>query len=406
MPFLFVLYIIAYIDRINVGFAGLQMTKELHFTDAVFGLGSGIFFAGYAIFGIPGAVLVEKWSARKAIAATMVVWGFVASASGFIQNEPQFYTMRLILGITEAGFFPGVIAFLSRWYRPRDRAKAVAMFMTAIPVSQFLAAPLSAALLRVSWLHLAGWRWLLILEGGPAIIAGIVSFFYLTDRPEDAAWLPAEERDWLTSEIARDHAAKPPRARFSVASALFHRDILILCVAYFGGTVGTYGLSLWMPKMIQRLGNLSVVQTSLLSAIPALVGIPAMLISGWLSDRSGERRWHCAVPRFTAGVAFVILALVPMGIPASLAFLGIATAGLLAGHPPLWAIPSSFLGAAAAAGGIGLINASGNLGGFAGPYMLGWFSQHTGAFLGGMLFMAAGAFSSAGAVLFVRKSPV
>jgi ACS family tartrate transporter-like MFS transporter len=404
MPFLFFLYIIAYIDRINVGFAGLQMTSELHFTDAVFGLGSGIFFAGYALFGIPGAVLVENWSARKAIAATMVVWGFVASASGFIQNAPQFYAMRLILGITEAGFFPGVIAFLGRWYLPRDRAKAIAMFMTAIPVSQFLAAPLSAILLKVTWLHLQGWRWLLILEGGPAIIAGIVSLFYLTDRPEDAGWLPAEEREWLTSEITREHAAKPARARLSVAAALFHRDILILCIAYFGGTVGTYGLGLWMPKMIQRLGHLGAVETSLLSAIPALVGIPAMLISGWLSDRSGERRWHCAVPRFTAGIAFVILAFVPMGIPASLALLGIASAGLLAGHPPLWAIPSSFLGAAAAAGGIGLINASGNLGGFTGPYVLGWFSQHTGAFLGGMLFMAAGGFSSAIAVLFVRKA--
>jgi ACS family tartrate transporter-like MFS transporter len=404
MPFLFFLYIIAYIDRINVGFAGLQMTSELHFTDSVFGLGSGIFFAGYAIFGIPGAVLVEKWSARKAIATTMVVWGIVAVASGFIQTASQFYSMRLILGITEAGFFPGVLAYLSRWYRARDRAKAVAMFMTAIPVSQFLAAPLSALLIHVTWFGLSGWRWLLILEGVPAVLAGIVSLYYLCDHPTLASWLRPEQRDWLTAEIAREQAAKPAQAKLNIAAALRNRDILILCAAYFGGTMGTYGLSLWMPKMIQRLGHLSSVETSLLSAIPALIGVPAMLISGYLSDRSGERRWHCAIPRFTAGLAFVVLALVPMGVPASLVLLGIATAGLLAGHPPLWAIPSTFLGAAAAAGGIGLINASGNLGGFAGPYMLGWFSQHTGAFLGGMLGMAAGAFSSAGFVLLVRKT--
>ena len=404
MPFLFFLYIIAYIDRINVGFAGLEMTKELHFTDAVFGLGSGIFFAGYAVFGIPGAVLVEKWSARKLIAATMVIWGFVAMLSGFIQDAPQFYTMRLVLGVTEAGFFPGVIAYLGRWYRTRDRAKAVAMFMTAIPVSQFLAAPLSAALLRVHWMGLGGWRWLLILEGVPAVLAGIVSLKYLTDTPAEAAWLPEEEREWLAEEIAREQAAKPAQAKISIAAALRHRDILLLCIAYFGGTMGTYGLSLWTPKMIQRLGHLSSVETSLLSAIPALVGVPAMLLAGLLSDRSGERRWHCAVPRFVAGLAFVALALIPMSVPVSIALLGVATAGLLAGHPPLWAIPSTFLGAAAAAGGIGLINASGNLGGFVGPYLLGWFSQHTGAFTGGMLGMALGAFGSSTFVLLVRKS--
>jgi MFS transporter, ACS family, tartrate transporter len=230
-----------------------------------------------------------------------------------------------------------------------------------------------------------------------------LSLRYLTDTPGEAQWLPVEEREWLAAEMAREQGAKSQQAKISIGAALRHRDILLLCLAYFGGTMGTYGLSLWTPKMIQRLGDLSSVQTALLSAIPALIAVPAMLLAGVLSDRSGERRWHCAVPRFIAGLAFVTLALVPMSVPVSIALLGVATAGLTAGYPSLWAIPSTFLGPAAAAGGIGLINASGNLGGFVGPYLLGWFSQHTGAFTGGMLGMAAGAFCSSTFVLLVRK---
>src|SRR5579864_3538059 len=209
MPFLFFLYIIAYIDRINISFAGLQMTGDLHFSDAVFGFGSGVFFAGYVLLGIPGAILVEKWSARKIIAATMLVWGFVASATGLIQTQSQFYAMRFALGVTEAGFFPGLITYLGHWYCPRDRAKAVAMFMAAIPVSKTIASPISAALLQVHWLNLAGWRWLLILEGAPALVFGLVTLKYLTDRPSQAQWLPAEERNWLNEELAAagSHAA-------------------------------------------------------------------------------------------------------------------------------------------------------------------------------------------------------
>ena len=197
MPFLFLLYIVAYIDRINISFAGLQMTEELGFSDAVFGFGSGIFFIGYVLLGIPGALLVEKWSARKAIATTMLIWGLVASATGLIHTRPEFYFMRFALGVTEAGFFPGVITYLGHWYRKEDRAKAVAMFMAAIPVSKLIAAPLSAALIKADWLGLAGWRWLLILEGAPALILGIVTLLYLTDRPRQAKWLSPEERDLL-----------------------------------------------------------------------------------------------------------------------------------------------------------------------------------------------------------------
>ena len=399
MPFLFVLYIIAYIDRINVSFAGLQMTADLHFSDAVFGLGSGIFFVGYVLLGIPGALLVEKWSARKVIAATMLVWGFVASATGFIQTAHQFYAMRFALGVTEAGFFPGLITYLGHWYRPRDRAKAVALFMAAIPVAKTIAAPISAALLQLHWLGLAGWRWLFIIEGVPAVIFAVITWLYLTDRPRQARWLAPEERDWLAAELDAAGRAATPARSLSLASAL---NILLLCGAYFGGTIGDYGLGLWLPIMLQRLGHLTAVRTALLSAIPAVISIPAMLAGGWSSDRTGERRWHAAIPRWTAAAALAALALIPAGVPLALVFFTIATCGIMAAYGAIWAMPTSFLGPAAAAAGIGIINSFGNLGGFAGPAVIGWFSKQTGSFLGGTWFMIAGLIFSGLCALLVR----
>ena len=402
MPFLFVLYIIAYIDRINVSFAGLQMTGELGFSDAVFGLGSGIFFLGYVLLGIPGAIVVEKWSARKAIAVTMLVWGCVASSTGFIHTAHEFYAMRFALGVTEAGFFPGLITYLCHWYRPQDRAKAVALFMAAIPVSKTIAAPISAALLEVHWLGLAGWRWLLILEGVPALVFGVITWMYLTDRPRQAHWLPTEEREWLTAELDAASRAAAPAKPISLFSAMRHRDILLLCGAYFGGTIGDYGLGLWLPIMLQRLGHLTAFRTALLSAIPAIISIPAMLIGGWHSDRTGERRWHAAIPRWIAAAALAGIALQTANVPLALVFFTIAGCGIMAAYGAIWAMPTSFLSAAAAAAGIGMINSFGNLGGFAGPYVIGWFSKETGSFLGGTCFMIAGLIFSGICALLVR----
>jgi ACS family tartrate transporter-like MFS transporter len=401
MPYLFLLYVVAYIDRINISFAGLQMTGELHFNDAVFGLGSGIFFIGYLLLGIPGAMLVEKWSARKAIAVTMLVWGAVASATGFIQTETQFYSMRFLLGVTEAGFFPGVITYLGHWYRAEDRAKAVAMFMAAIPVSSVIAAPVSAALIKVGWLGLSGWRWLLILEGAPAVICGIVSLLYLTDRPRQARWLNPDEREWLQSELDRENALKTGSSKGSLFNT--SRDVLLLSMAYFGGTAGQYGLGLWLPKILQRVGNLTAVHTALLTAIPAVVSVPAMLINGWHSDKTGERRWHAAIARILAGVALAAVPLAMTNVSLALILFSIASAGIVAAYAPLWAIPSSFLGSAAAAASIGVINSFGNLGGFAGPYLIGWFSSKTGEYVGGLLSVALLLISSGVFVLLVRS---
>lgn len=402
MPFLFLLYVVAYIDRINISFAGLQMTGELGFSDKVFGLGSGIFFFGYTALGIPGALLVERWSARRVMAMTLVVWGAVASMTGLIHTATQFYTMRVLLGVTEAGFFPGVITYLGHWYRAADRAKAVAMFMIAIPAAQVVASPVSAMLLRVHWLGLGGWRWLLLFEGAPAIACGIASWFYLTDRPRQARWLEKEERDSLEADLAREREQAAATTPVSPWRALWHRDVLLCAGSYFGGTAANYGLSLWLPKMLQRLEGLSTLETTLLSAIPALVAIPVMLANGWHSDHWGERRWHAAMPRILAGVALAALTFQAMGTAPALVLFSIAFAGIVAAYPPLWAIPSTALSASAAAASIGLINSIGNLGGFAGPYLIGWFSNRSGTYLGGLWVMVAALFFSAACVLLVR----
>jgi MFS transporter, ACS family, tartrate transporter len=404
MPFLFLLFVVAYIDRINISFAGLQMTGELGFSDKVFGLGSGIFFIGYVALGIPGALLVERWSARRVMAATMLVWGCVASATGLIHTAPQFYAMRILLGVTEAGFFPGMITYLGHWYRAADRAKAVAMFMIAIPASQVIASPLSAMLLRVHWLGWGGWRWLLLLEGAPAIACGIASWMYLTDRPRQAHWLDAEEREDLEAALSRERQEAASAAPISPWRALWHRDVLLCAGAYFGGTAANYGLTLWMPKMLQSLEGLSTVETTLLSAIPALFAIPVMLATGWSSDRRGERRWHAAMPRLLAGVALALLAFQPTGVVPVIILFSIALAGIVAAYPPLWAIPSTFLTASAAAASIGLINSLGNLGGFAGPYLIGFFSDRdAGSYLGGLWVMVAALALSGACALLVRK---
>lgn len=410
MPFLFLLYVVAYIDRINISFASLQMTGALGFSDKVFGLGSGIFFVGYVALGIPGALLVERWSARKVMTATMLVWGCVASATGLIHTESQFYAMRVLLGVTEAAFFPGVITYLGHWFRGADRAKAVAMFMIAIPASQVIASPISAMLLNVHWLGLAGWRWLLLLEGAPAVICGIASWMYLTDRPRQANWLDADQRDWLEAELARERQQAASHAPVSPWGILWHRDVLLCAAAYFGGTAANYGFSLWLPKILQRLEGLSNTETALLSAIPAVVAIPVMLMTGWLSDRADERRWHAAVPRLIAGVALAALAIQTAatqsaGVELALALLSIAFAGIVAAYPPLWAIPSTTLGPVAAAASIGLINSLGNLGGFAGPSLVGFFSDRNGNYLGGLWVMVVSLAVSAICVLLVRKHP-
>jgi len=389
LPFLFVLYIISYLDRVNLGYAALDMTRELGFSNAVFGAGAGIFFIGYFLLEIPATILVEVWSARKWIARIMITWGLVASLTGLVTNAHQLYTVRFFLGLAEAGFFPGIIVYLTHWFRYEDRAKAIAMFMIAIPLSQVIGAPVSGLLLKVHWLGYSGWRWLLILEGAPAIIFGVVTFFYLTDWPKDATWLPEDERNWITAELEREKHAKNAVKSFSIWQALRHADVIRLALAAFCGLTAIYGFGFFLPKIMQRLSGLSTFEVALLSALPYVATFPAMLFNAWHSDRTGERRWHTALPLAGGGVLLIAGQAVPSSIPVAVLVLCAAAMAVHSYLPTFWPLPTTFLTEAAAAASIGLINSFGNLGGFVGPYVVGFLTDRTGTYSAGIVYLGA-----------------
>ena len=403
MPFLFLLFLVAFLDRANVGFAGLQMTKELGFSDAVFGFGGGVFFIGYFLLEIPGTVLVEVWSARKWIARIMISWGILASATAWIHTAHQFYWIRFFLGMAEAGFFPGIVVYLSHWYRPEDRSRAVAMFMAAIPSSQVVSGPLSALLLKVHWLGLGGWRWLLMLEGIPAVILGVVTIFYLTDRPEQARWLTQEQKAWLAGELEKERANKV--SHLSVWQAMRSRNVLLLAAILLCGLTPNYGLSLWMPKLVQRISSLDNSMVSLVAAIPYLVSVPLMLLTGWSSDRTGEKKWHTIIPRLLSGAALGLCYFTLDNVWLSVFLLSLAVIGFYCAHPGFWPMPGMLLGRTAAAASIGLINSFGNLGGFIGPYVIGYLTERNGNFAPAMLAMSAVAFAS-GLLVFLVRLPI
>src|SRR5436190_4262730 len=308
MPFLFLLYVTAYIDRVDVSFAGLDMTRELGFSNAVFGFGAGIFFFGYCLLEIPGAMLVESWSARKWIATIMIGWGILSSFTGLIHNALEFNIIRFLLGLAEGGFFPAVVVYLTHWYRYEDRGKAVAMFMTAIPVSNMVGAPISGMLMRLNWLGLSGWRWLLILEGIPAFLCGVATLLYLPDRPKDARWLEPVERAWITGELERELRDKKAEGRhhLSILAAFRQPIVLALAFSYFLLNTSGYGLNIWLPKIVQKLSGLSTFQLSLILAVPYMAAVPAMLINGWHSDKKHERRWHAAFAELMAGAGLAL----------------------------------------------------------------------------------------------------
>jgi ACS family tartrate transporter-like MFS transporter len=404
MPFLFLLYVIAFLDRVNVGYAGLQMTRELHFSNAVFGFGSGIFFIGYVLLEIPGTVLVEIWSARKWIARIMITWGIVAGFTGLIHTAHEFYWARFLLGVAEAGFFPGVIVYLTHWYRAADRAKAVAMFMSAIPLSQVVGAPISAVLMKIQWLGWSGWRWLLILEGVPAVILGVVTLFYLTDRPVQAKWLPEAERNWIVNELESEKRQKAAGGAVSIWRALGHPNVLLLTLSYFCGAVVQYGFGLWLPKIIEKLSGFSALQVTLVAAIPYLASWPAMMLMGWNSDRTGERRWHVAGALGLAGVGLLASQYAGANVAFGVAMFSIALVGINGRLPAFWPMPAALLGGTSAAAAIGAINCVGNVGGFVGPYIIGFLSTGSGRYGSGVAFLVGAAFVGAVATLLVRKA--
>jgi sugar phosphate permease len=404
MPFLICLFMIAFLDRVNVGYAALEMTKDLGFNTEVLGFGAGIFFVGYFLLEIPGTLLVENWSARLWLARIIISWGLLAILTGFIQTSTQFYIARFVLGAAEAGFFPGVIVYLSHWFRQQDRAKAVAMFMAAIPVSNIFGAPVSGFILGVHWLGLAGWRWVFILEGLPALVFGVITIFYLTDWPRQATWLTSDEREWITAELEREKRARRAERTYSVWEAMRHGNILLLALAYFCSVTSAYGFNFWLPTIVKGLSGLSNLLVTGVAALPYCAGLAAMLLIGWTSDRTGERRWHTAVSLLAVSLGLALSALANQRVGLAVAMFCLAGAGLYGYLPGFWALPTTFLTESAAAAAVGLINSFGNLGGFVGPYVVGYLNKSTGSFYAGIIYLSCSALASACLILCVRHS--
>ena len=402
LPFLILLYVVAYIDRVNVGYAKLRMADELRFSDAVYGFGAGIFFIGYVLLEIPGTLLVERWSARLWISRIMISWGIIAVLTGFIQTKTHFYCARFLLGLGEAGFFPGIIVYLSHWFRPEDRAKAVALFITAIPVSGIFGAPLSGLLLDHNWLGLAGWRWVFIIEGIPAVLLGIVVLFHLPDRPKDAKWLPDDERAWITAELERERQIKASHHARDWWRALKEPTVLLLTLGYFCAVTGQYGFNLWLPTMIKSLSGLPNLFVTLFAALPFCVALVALVCAGWSSDRRNERIWHTAGMMLLASAALFGTANAGDSFHLSLALFCLACAGVYGFVPSFWALPSTYLSGSAAAAAVGLINSLGNVGGFVGPYIVGEIRERTQSHLGAMLFLSLMLACGAGTILALK----
>jgi len=393
MPFLIICYFAAYLDRVNVSFAALTMNKALGISATAFGLGAGIFFLAYFVFEVPSNLALERFGARKWIARIMFSWGLLSGAMAFIQGETSFYVVRILLGAAEAGFFPGIIFYLTLWFPALYRARVIGYFMAAIPLSTVIGAPVSGLILGMDGvLGLAGWQWLFILEALPALILALVVLLYLTDYPAGATWLEADERDWLVARLAAERRHREATHDFSVGQALANPKVLALAIVYFGAVAANYGLSFWLPQIVKGFG-LSNAQTGFVTAIPYIFGTIGMVLWGRRSDRHMERKGHAAVALVFAAAGLAASTMLDAPVAKMIA-LSIGGLGIFAVLPVFWTLPTAFLSGAAAAGGIAIINSIGNLAGFAGPYAMGWIRDATGSFGGGLLAIAAAALLS------------
>ena len=389
VPLCFLLYIVSYIDRANIGYAALQMNTELGLTADAFGFAAGIFFIGYFLFEVPSNLLMARYGPRVWIARILIGMGVVSMATAFVQNDWQLYLMRFLLGIAEAGYFPAIIIYLTTWFRAKEQATVVAMFTAAIPVSYVIGTPVSTFIMdHVAGLGLTGWRWMLILEGLPAVIGGLLTYRLLVDRPANARWLAADERDWLEAEIAREHQAVAGIRHLNTWRAITEPRVLYLSAIYFVYQAGSLGVGYWLPQIIKHSGkSLTNVETGLIATLPYLVATAGMIWWSRRSDRTGERRQHTAWPLLLAGLALGSVAAVTGPIAAT-ALLAAALTGFYAFKAPFWTLPGMFLSRSSAAISIAAINSIGNLGGFAGPYLVGLVAKSTGAPASGLIFLA------------------
>lgn len=401
VPFLILCYFVAYLDRVNVGFAALTMNRDLGISSTAFGLGAGIFFVSYFIFEVPSNLFLEKFGARRWIARIMVTWGVLSGCMAFVQGETSFYIVRFLLGIAEAGFFPGIIFYLTLWFPSSYRARIVGYFMAAIPLSSVLGAPLSGWLLGLDGVSgLPGWKWMFILEAAPALLLSAVVLGYLTDRPALAMWLPADGRAWLANRLDLETRKRESAQKFTVMQALTNPRVLALSLVYFGAVACNYGVGFFMPQIVKNFG-LSNLATGFVTAIPYICGVVGIIYWGWRSDQKQERKMHEAFALFVAGAGILASTFLPDPFLKMVA-LSIAAFGVFGCLPVFWALPTSFLSGAAAAGGIAIINAIGNLSGFAGPYLMGYLKDRTGDFNAGLQCLAGLGFLAMVIVLVLR----
>jgi D-galactonate transporter len=401
IPFLFVLYLVAFLDRVNVGFAKLQMSGDFGFGEAVYGMGAGIFFLGYFLFEVPSNIILHHVGAKRWIARILLVWGLISAAMMFVDSAASFYLLRFLLGVGEAGFFPGVILYLTYWFPARRRAKTTASFMTAIAVAGVVGGPLSGWIMAGldGWQGLRGWQWLFLLEGLPAVLLGFAARAWLDDGPAQAGWLDEGEKRILLRRLDEDHEAREAGGHGALREAFASARVWLLALVYFCLALGLYGVSFWLPQIVNDLKQGGLLVTGWLSALPYAVAALAMVAVAQRSDLRRERRWHIAGSALLGGLGLVCLALV-RGSPAlSIAALAVATSGFLSALSIFWALPTAFLSGRAAAGGIALINCVGSLGGYFGPVILGWVRQSVGNMDAGLYVLAGGMALAAALVL-------
>lgn len=407
IPFLFLCFFISILDRVNISFAALQMNEDLGFSNAVYGLGAGIFFLGYFLLEVPGSAIMTRIGARRWISRIMISWAIIAILMAFVQEPWQFYTARFLLGVAEASFYPCMVYYLSGFFQSKHHAKAIAAFMLAIPGANAVGAPLSTFLMQINWLNLAGWQWLFILEAVPALILGIICFFYLDDRLEDVKWLKPEEKKWLLDVTQKEKEAKQQVKHYTFAQALKDRDVLILSAGYFCWMFGYYGINMFLPTLTESMSESLSISTQGLGWLLGLmyaIAMVAMILVGNHSDKKNERRWHVAACLTTSAIAMIASSYVAeSNIILSFVLLTIALCGAFGAYSPFWAIPPSFLTESAAAGAIALINSIGNLGGFFGPYAVGYIRDTTGSFTMSMIFLGISMILSSLIIIFLVK---
>lgn len=392
MPFLFLCYVLAYVDRVNVGFAKLQMQQDLGMSDSVYGLGAGIFFLGYFLFEVPANMILQRIGARRWIGPLMMAWGVVSACTLFVNSAGSFYVLRFLLGVIESGFFPGVILYLTYWFTQKRRARMVALFMSAVPISGIVAGPISGWILSrmADTGRLSGWQWLFLLEGIPSVLVGLVTLVFLTDRPSDATWLTEDQKRLVLRGLDEEDARKRQAggSGHRLVDAFRSLPVWLLSLAYFGMAGGNYGITFWLPQIIKDTITTDPQAIGWISIIPWTASIIAMNLWGHHSDKTGERRWHLALAATVGAAALAASAIPGISGPAGIAALTIAASAIMCQFAVFWALPTSILSGSAAAAGIAWINSIGNLAGYASPHAVGFIRDETHSMLPALLALA------------------